>query len=285
MTESPGGDGVKFDDDAQLGHETTEALIYGPVQSRRYGRTLGVNPMPRAAKICNFDCVYCQLGWTPAGQHEATPSNAEAWADLEELERAFAAIPEGLAERIDVIMLCGNGEPTLHPRFAEFAGCLRALRDQHLPGLPIAMLTNGTRLHEEEVHVAASALDEVSVKLDAGSIHSLKKVNLPHGPVDMVKLARAVSTLPRPMIQSCFFDGTPNNLGDADIADWIYALRQMSPHRVDIYTLSRATPTTKIRPATGERLERIASRLESALEVGIRVQKPDPPTQDQRRPT
>ena len=101
--------------------------VYGPVQSRRLGSSLGVNVLPASVKVCTFNCLYCQYGWTKVcplriGESSQWPSVQEI---LGELEQALWA----LVEQPAYITFSGNGEPTLHPRFAELVDGVISLRD------------------------------------------------------------------------------------------------------------------------------------------------------------
>ena len=98
-----------------------KGIIYGPVQSRRLGVSLGVNLLPTKYKLCSFNCIYCQYGWTRKGTLLPAPS----LEDLPAVETITVAIESALTElsvtgkSIDSITICGNGEPTLHPHLKD----------------------------------------------------------------------------------------------------------------------------------------------------------------------
>ena len=133
-----------------------QRFVFGPVASRRLGRSLGVDLIP--FKTCSYDCVYCQLGRTTCHtlqRAEYTPVDEV----LRQVAEALAAGPEP-----DVITLAGSGEPTLHSRLGEvLAGIKR------LSGLPLVALTNGSLLGLPEVRDALQNADVVAPDLDAGS--------------------------------------------------------------------------------------------------------------------
>ena len=95
-------------------------IIYGPVQSRRLGRSLGVNLLPAEYKLCSFNCLYCQYGWTK----NITFTPGDRLKDLPSPRVVATALETALAEfsrdhkTIDAISICGNGEPTLYPALA-----------------------------------------------------------------------------------------------------------------------------------------------------------------------
>lgn len=128
-----------------------EDIIFGPVRSRRLGLSLGVNLLPAHAKLCTFDCIYCECGW-----------NAERRGDrrFNRREEVRARLEEVLARMVeqgtppDVITFAGNGEPTMHPDFKEIVDDTIALRDRLAPTAKISVLSNATQLHRTEVVAA-----------------------------------------------------------------------------------------------------------------------------------
>src|SRR5665647_936540 len=115
-----------------------DQIIFGPVKSRRLGVSLGVNLLPTDSKVCSFDCIYCECGWTPRkrAQKVVLPSRAQVRQKLEEKLMEMVASNE----LPDVITFAGNGEPTLHPEFEEIMDDTLALRDQLTPKARIAVL-------------------------------------------------------------------------------------------------------------------------------------------------
>ena len=140
--------------------------IYGPVASRRLGGSLGVDLVPR--KVCDYDCVYCQLGRTTRKTVRREPY-VPADAVLEQLESRL----EG-ESGIDYITLAGSGEPTLH---SELAGIIAGIR--RLSALPIAVITNGTLLGDDDVAAACAGADLVIPSLDAADEATFQAVNRP----------------------------------------------------------------------------------------------------------
>jgi wyosine [tRNA(Phe)-imidazoG37] synthetase (radical SAM superfamily) len=138
---------------------------FGPVPSRRLGRSLGVDLVPH--KTCSFDCVYCQLGRTTC----LTLDRAE-WAPPDDV---VADVVRKLPTRPDFLTLSGSGEPTLHAGLAELVRRLRAVSD-----VPIAVRTNGSLLHLPEVRRAVRGADRVIPSLDVPDEALFQKVNRPH---------------------------------------------------------------------------------------------------------
>lgn len=143
-------------------------LVYGPVPSRRLGRSLGVDLVP--FKTCTYDCVYCQLGRTT---HKTL--QREQWVDV---ETVMAQIRAGLERHPDVIALAGSGEPTLHAGIGDVIAGLK-----RLTSVPVAVITNGSLLMEPEVRRALLGADIVMPSLDAPTEALFRLINRPCGGV------------------------------------------------------------------------------------------------------
>lgn len=149
--------------------------IYGPVPSRRLGRSLGIDLVP--FKTCTYDCIYCQLGRTTNKIIRRKEYVAVAEI-MEELERKLAR-PEAL----DFISLAGSGEPTLNSRIGDLI-----LRIKSMTNIPVAVLTNGSLLWDTEVQDALMAADLVLPSLDAGDARLYRYVNRPHPKISFQRM-------------------------------------------------------------------------------------------------
>ncbi|MBN2388628.1 MAG: radical SAM protein [Anaerolineales bacterium] len=142
--------------------------VFGPIFSRRLGRSLGIDTIP--LKTCNWNCIYCQLGRTVPLTHvrrEYFPS-VEI---LAEVEQVLAGSAPGA---IDWVTFVGSGEPTLH---SDLGGLIRGAKT--LTGLPVAVITNGALLYRPDVRQELSAADAILPSLDAGSSDLYKQINRP----------------------------------------------------------------------------------------------------------
>ncbi|GAB4335566.1 MAG: radical SAM protein [Candidatus Abyssubacteria bacterium] len=143
-----------------------QTYVFGPVPSRRLGRSLGVDLVPY--KTCSYDCTYCQLGRTTVRTIERTP-----YVPLSEvLDQLWRVLDEG--EQPDYITLSGSGEPTLHSEFGRLIHAVKA-RSR----VPIAVLTNGSLLWDEAVRNALIEADLVVPSLDAGDNDLFQRINRP----------------------------------------------------------------------------------------------------------
>ena len=169
--------------------KTSFRYLYGPVYSWRMGWSLGIDPLSRPEKICNFDCTYCQLGRTA----ELTTERREYVPVAGVLEET-AFFPSG---KIDFLTFSGRGEPTLAANLGEMIWALRRSRRER-----IAVLTNGALLFREDVREDLSSADYVSVKLDAGSARVFDAVAVPSSDQLFERLLKGLFTF------RSFFTGT-----------------------------------------------------------------------------
>ena len=141
--------------------------LYGPVPSRRLGRSLGIDLVPH--KICTYDCIYCQIGDTTE-KTLARKAYVPVREIIEEVERF---LKEG-APSVDHLSLSGSGEPTLHSQIRSVIEGIRAITS-----IPVAVITNGSLLCEEEVRQDLLRADIVLPSLDAVSSDVFMRINRP----------------------------------------------------------------------------------------------------------
>lgn len=143
--------------------------VYGPVPSRRLGRSLGVDPIP--LKTCNWNCVYCQLGRTKP----YAPVRKEFYPAKEVLDEVGEALKHLALERLDYITLVGSGETLLYSAIGEL---IRGIKD--LTPIPVAVITNGSLLHQPEVRAELMTADAVLPNFDAATSDGFTRINRPH---------------------------------------------------------------------------------------------------------
>ena len=141
--------------------------LYGPVPSRRLGRSLGIDLVPH--KICTYDCIYCQIGKTT----KKTLTRKEYVPVKEIIEEVKQFLKEGTSS-IDHLSLTGSGEPTLHSEIRSVIEEIKAITS-----IPVAVITNGSLLYEEEVRQDLLRADLVLPSLDAVSSEIFVKINRP----------------------------------------------------------------------------------------------------------
>jgi len=239
-------------------------LIFGPVQSRRLGRSLGINLLPLNAKWCNYNCIYCECGWTTRfDASDVYPAPEEIIAQLENVLQKETA----MLRTIDAITFAGNGEPSLHPDFYDIVLGTVQLRDRFFPNAKIAVLTNATRLHLNRVTQALCLADVAMLKLDTAIPRSYELINQNFDNTSIENIIDDIAAFPgRKIIQTMFFRGEHkgveiDNTLPAEIDAYIAALKRIQPEQVVIYSLDRDTPGTGLQKIDPVQLGDIATHL------------------------
>lgn len=235
-------------------------IIYGPVQSRRLGVSLGVNILPDARKVCNFNCPYCQYGWTPGGP-KGTAASEETWPHPDAIAAALEAALDPTVT-IDRITLAGNGEPTLHPDFPAVVERLRTVRDRRARHARLAILSNASTIADPAVSAALGRIDERYMKLDAGDQATLRAMNGSNVPV--AEIVEGLAGLGGVILQSMFTrepKGRIDNTTPAAIESWLGAVRRVNPVAVHVYTVDRSPAFEPLQAVARGELEAIAERV------------------------
>ena len=251
-----------------------DRIVFGPVQSRRLGISLGINLLPVNRKVCNFNCVYCECGCTydsnTAGK--GLPSRKEVYDALEE---KLASMKKE-RKPPDVITYAGNGEPTLHPEFPGIIDDSIILRDKYCPDAKIAVLSNSTAISLPYVKKALLKVDQNILKLDSAFDDTIQRHNQPRVNVKVDELIGQLQGFRGQLIiQTLFVRGTYkgkiiDNTTEAEIEAWLEAIRKIRPSEVMIYTISRDTPDEgQLSKVPEDELNRIASRVNK---LGIKTQ-------------
>lgn len=251
-----------------------DEIIFGPVKSRRLGNSLGINLLPTKNKICNFNCIYCECGWT----HDTEKTDKR----LPNREEVYAALDHKLADlknknlAPDVITYAGNGEPTLHPDFPGIIDDSISLRNKYFPLARIAVLSNATTISNPSVRAALIKVDQNILKLDSAFDSTIKIHNQPRVPVSAEELIKNLKSFNgRVIIQTLFLRGTHNgkqidNTSPTEINAWLKAIETINPSEVMIYTISRDTPEGgKLVKVPLKELKEIAAKVQS---MGIKTQ-------------
>lgn len=244
-----------------------DQIIFGPVHSRRLGRSLGVNLLPVDAKICTFDCIYCECGFNTTMRENPLPSREEVKECLETKLREMV----NSNELPDVITFAGNGEPTIHPQFESIIDDTLSLRDHYCPNARVSVLSNATRIHKSQVFNALTKVDQNILKLDSAIDETVRRLDRPVG--KSYSVAWIIDQLKRfegqLIIQTMFLRGVVDgkvldNTTEAETNAWISALQQIQPQQVMIYSIDRETPTKGLEKIQNEELQRIGAKARSA---------------------
>jgi len=231
--------------------------VYGPVPSRRLGRSLGVDIVPY--KVCSYDCIYCQLGRTT--RQISTPEQLVRGADV------IREIEEWLKQggTADYITFAGSGEPTLN---AELGEMIRAVKK--LTSIPTAVLTNGSLLGIPEIRQAVLPVDVLLPSLDAGTERTFRAVNRPApgiGFPQMVEgLVQTAQEFPGQIwLEIMLVEGV--NDSEAEFCAMREIVQRVCPKRVQINAVERPSRSGDARRVSDETLIRACNILGNPAEV------------------
>jgi wyosine [tRNA(Phe)-imidazoG37] synthetase (radical SAM superfamily) len=240
-----------------------QKIIYGPINSRRLGMSLGVNILPTENKVCSFDCLYCQYGFTDS-QKERGHVGSEILPTPVEVAAALAdALPAH--GNIDVLTLAGNGEATLHPDFCKICEVVVRQRDMYRPGLPVCILCNSSTVGNADVITGLKMLERPIMKLDAGTQETFDLLNRPNSGVRLDSIIDGLSKLGRLEIQTLFVTGPVDNTSEKEVAAWLEHLEKTGPRAVQLYTFDRVPAESTLVAASPERIEEIAALVRERL--------------------
>lgn len=246
-----------------------DSIVYGPIRSRRLGVSLGMNLMPTTAKLCTFDCVYCECGWNQPVSHPIIPTREQVREAL--ASRLIALSPNS----IDVITFSGNGEPTLHPEFLGIIEDTCALRDQYCPKAKISVLSNSTQLGRQDVVEALRLCDNRILKLDSAIDATMRLIDKPvNTNLTVEQIAQWLALFDGDFtLQTCFLRGeyygqTIDNTTSEELKAWYSMIEHLHPQQVMIYVIDRATPLQTLSKVPAAEMEAIAAPLR---EKGIDV--------------
>ena len=243
-----------------------KGIIYGPVNSRRLGRSLGLNIMPTGSKLCPFNCIYCHYGWTTYVEPDASGhvGDLPSAGDVKQaLERALPGIDPPPA----FITFSGNGESTVHPDFERIVEGVVNVRDRSGAEAKVAILSNSCAVTREEVRRALDKLDVRIMKLDAGTQEVFELMNRPAPGITLGGIVSGLKTLDDVTLQSMFVKGEVTNATDADLDAWFEKVAEIRPIFVQVYSLENAPAMSTLEGVPRKTLEAIVERLKTSLGI------------------
>jgi wyosine [tRNA(Phe)-imidazoG37] synthetase (radical SAM superfamily) len=247
-------------------------IVYGPIRSRRLGVSLGINLMPTEAKLCTFDCVYCECGWNQPVSHPILPTR-------QQVREALNSQLSTLNSQLDVITFSGNGEPTLHPDFLGIIQDTCALRDQYCPQAKISVLSNSTQLFRDDVVQALQLCDNRILKLDSAIDATMQLIDQPVN--HQLTVQQIVNNLQyfngQFTLQTCFLRGEYHgqiidNTTPEELQAWYQVIDLLRPQQVMIYVIDRETPLKTLHKIPADKMQEIAAPLrEKGIDVIVSV--------------
>lgn len=221
-------------------------FVFGPVNSRRLGKSLGVDTIPK--KTCNWNCVYCQLGRTSPMTNERREFYPRR-SILDELQHSLATLDP---KSIDWITFVGSGEPTLYLGLGWLIHKVKSISD-----VPVAVITNGSLLHVPEVREELLAADAVLPSLDAGTASIYRKINRPFPKLIYSTLVEGLSAFRQEYSKKLWVEvmlirGVNDSVEELRRISAIVA--EIQPDEVHINVPSRPPVETWVKPPTNDRL-------------------------------
>lgn len=247
-----------------------EGIIYGPVNSRRLGSSLGINLLATKYKLCTFNCLYCHYGWTNIHTGDAMAYLSD-FPSVSQVKEALESWLVTNRTPIDYITFSGNGEPSLHPYFDRMVEAALQVKEKYVPGAKLAILSNSTCLDNPRVLSGLSKLDVRIMKLDCGTEKTFLKLNHPCKSIKIENVVENLKKLKDIVIQTILVDGVINNAEDEEVEAWTERLHYIHPKEVQIYTLDRPSAEKGLVKIDKEKLHQIAQRAEKVTGILVRV--------------
>jgi len=238
-------------------------IIFGPIHSRRFGKSLGVDLSP-SKKQCNFDCLYCELD--PA-------KTIEAQDEILSVQAIISAIQHALKEHqdIDFLTITANGEPTLYPYLSELIDEINKIKGN----TKTLILSNAATIDDPKTQEALLKLDEVKLSLDCATQKCLKKLDRSHSGIEVENIKSGMlefkSKYSGPLVIEILIVKTLND-SEEEISKLNEYLLKLQPTRIDIGTIDRP-PAFDVKPVSYEELLYISHLFDSTLPVYIASRK------------
>ncbi len=230
----------------------SNSITFGPIASRRFGISLGIDLSP-SSKQCNFDCLYCELeGAKTVSKMTEYPSVEEV---ISEIKKSFLK-----NEKIDVITLTANGEPTLYPKLDELIDEINKIKNN----TKTLILSNGSTIYKKDIFNTLLKIDTVKLSLDCVSEKCFKKLDRTDKSIEIDKIVPSMIEFSQKtkndFVLEILFVKDLNDK-DEEISLLYDAVKKINPKRVDIGTIDRP-PAYKVKPVDFATLEKVANVFE-----------------------
>ncbi len=238
-------------------------IIFGPVNSRRFGKSLGIDLSP-TKKQCNFDCLYCEL---------APAKTVDSYEEVILVQEIMEALKATLDEHrdIDVLTITANGEPTLYPYLSELMDEINSVKGT----IRTLILSNAANIHEPYIQEALQKFDTVKLSLDCATKRCLKRLDRAHRGIDVEEIKEGMlrfkEKFKKPLIvEILMVKGVNDSIEEIEALN-AYLLTLL-PTRIDIGTIDRP-PAYYVEPLAYEALHRISLMFDSSLPIYIASRK------------
>ena len=235
--------------------------LYGPVKSRRLGFSLGLSLTPY--KICNFDCIYCQLG--------KTNCLTEARKEYVKIEEVINELKSWLnnnnqeAKNLNYITISGSGEPTLNTKIGELI-----LEIKKITAIPVAVITNASLLNDKEVRLNLLSANLILPSLDTVIPEIFNKIDRPYQRVSIGEIINGLANLRgefggKIWLEVMLLRGVNDDL--AAIRKLKEAIDRIKPDKIQLNSPVRSRSQENIFPADNKKLEKIKDILGDKCEI------------------
>lgn len=241
-------------------------IVYGPILSRRLGRSLGVDVIKNTCskKNCNYDCIYCQLGHVELKLR--SPEDVKELVTSMEVLESFQKFYKDI-EGLDYVTFSGTCEPSLNLSLGEM---IRGVRK--ISGIPICVITNSSLAGRADVRKNLAQADLVVATLVSGNENTWKRIHRPVTGIALQEIIEGLRELAkadsgrRLALEVMFLEsktGEPLNSTDEEIESLIKTIRYICPDEIEVLTISRPPAEKWVKPISEERLREIAKRFVS----------------------
>jgi len=254
-------------------------VVYGPIQSRRIGWSLGVNLLPQDHRLCTFDCMYCQF---------PSPHRVEALRhELERLTRVpelYPVIEHGIRQRLthrarfDSVSFVGNGDPSVHPDLFQVAQFTRELLARLGLHVPLTIFTNAVPYADPRFIEALRVFDQRLIKLDAGDERTFQEINKPRVDVDLEDLADSIGQLDGIIVQTMVVRGRTDNRASIASARFAGLVRRLHASELQLTTIDKRPAYSGVLPVLEDELHKIANLLRARVDARVKVFYQDCPS-------
>jgi wyosine [tRNA(Phe)-imidazoG37] synthetase (radical SAM superfamily) len=234
-----------------------QGIIYGPVKSKRLGRSLGINILPCDNKVCSFDCIYCHYG--PTRTKVMKTDNIK----FPSVDAILAEVEKALKSEVgfEYITFSGNGEPMLHPQFVEITTRIKALKEKYRPNVSLTLLTNSSPVIKDDIANSIISIEFPIFKLDCGDEATFRTINRPLPELKIGEIIAGLKRLAKRFkitIQTVFIDGVVPNIEKDKFEQWLAAIQEIKPAAIQIYSTDRPVADSKVKMLSKAQLEELA---------------------------
>lgn len=241
-------------------------IVYGPILSRRLGRSLGVDVIKNAGskKNCNYDCIYCQLGHVELKLR--SPEDVKEAVTPEEVSESFQNFYKDI-EGLDYVTFSGTCEPSLNLSLGEMIQVVRKIS-----GVPVCVITNSSLVGREDVRKNLAQADLVVATLVSGNENTWRRIHRPAPGIALQEIIEGLWELAKKgagnklALEVMFLEsetGEPLNSTDEEVEKLVQTIRYICPDEIEVLTVSRPPAEKWVKPVSEERLREIAQRFVS----------------------